>query len=366
MSGEELQLVKEAFNSNYIAPIGPMIDRFEAEFADYVGIPHCLCLSSGTAAMHLALCELGVGPGDFVIASSLTFIGSISSVVHLGAELIFIDSDEASWNLDPELLEIELKEMADQGNLPKAVIPTDLYGQCVNLPRIMEICQAYDIPVICDSAEAMGASIRGKHAGFGASAAIYSFNGNKIITSSGGGMLASENKDLIDHARFLATQARDPAPHYEHTEVGYNYRMSNVVAAIGLGQLHVLDERVNQRRKICAAYQEQLGDLPGISFMPEAEYGRSNRWLTVILVDPVQFGASREDIRLSLESDQIESRPVWKPMHLQPVFRENRMIGGAVAERFFEFGLCLPSGSQMSDSDIERVCEKVRSCGFAS
>jgi len=360
MGGEELELVKEAFASNYIAPIGPMINRFEAEMAEYLGIPHCLALASGTAAMHLALRELGVGAGDLVFASTLTFIGSVSPVTFLGAGLVFVDCDE-TWNIDPELVAAELARRSAAGEpLPKAVVPTDLYGQCANLPRLVEICDPYGIPVVVDSAEAMGATCNGLAAGRGGRASIYSFNGNKIITSSGGGLLASDDKDLIDHARFLATQARDPAPHYEHSTIGYNYRMSNVIAAIGLGQLHVLDDRVNRRREIFDTYVEHLGDLPGFAFMPEAEYGRCNRWLTTLTIDPAVAGTDRETVRLALESENIESRPVWKPMHLQPVFEGCAVLGGERSESLFDQGLCLPSGTALTEADLQRIIGCVR------
>jgi len=240
-------------------------------------------------------------------------------------------------------------------------VPTDLYGQCANLPRLLEVCEPYGIPVVADSAEALGATCGGQPAGKGARASIYSFNGNKIITSSGGGMLASEDKDLIDHARFLSTQARDPAPHYEHTTVGYNYRMSNIVAAIGLGQLHVLDERVNRRREIFDHYFDALGDLPGFEFMPEAPSGRCNRWLTTLSIDPERAGTDREKIRLCLEAENIESRPVWKPMHLQPVFKQCASVGGAVSERLFDHGLCLPSGTALTKDELDLVVGLVRS-----
>jgi dTDP-4-amino-4,6-dideoxygalactose transaminase len=415
MGDEEFNFVREAFASNYIAPLGPMVDAFEREFAEYTGIPHCLALASGTAAMHLALRELSVGPGDEVLASTHTFIGSISPVTFLGGSLAFVDSDPATGNMDPVLLSEELAECAKRGKLPKAVIPTDLYGQCCDLPRLMEICARYQVPIVSDSAEAMGAfyaehdesrkqkvenrnalseesrkqkvenrnALPGKltsvpestpisafcfplstlkHAGYGARAAVYSFNGNKIMTTSGGGMLASDDEKLIAHARKLSQQARDPAPHYEHTEIGYNYRMSNILAAIGRGQLRVLDERVAAKRRIFESYQQLLGDLPGITFMPEAPTGRCNRWLTVIQIDPAHFGTTSEQVRLALEAENIESRPVWKPMHLQPVFRGCRVRGGAVSERLFQLGLCLPSGTAMTPADIERVAGIVRRC----
>jgi dTDP-4-amino-4,6-dideoxygalactose transaminase len=365
LGGEELVFVQQAFASNYIAPLGPMVDAFECEFAEYTGIPHCLALASGTAAMHLALRELGVGPGDEVLASTLTFIGSVSPAVYQGATLAFIDADEATWNMDPDLLAEELAACAKRGKLPKAVIPTDLYGQCANLPKISTICAEYAVPVIADAAEAMGALYTetdgaSVHAGHDARAAVFSFNGNKIITTSGGGMLASHDQALIEHARKLSQQAREPTPHYEHCEIGYNYRMSNIVAAIGRGQLQVLDARVRRKREIFQQYREQLGDLPGISFMPEAGYSRANRWLTVIQLDPVRCGVTAEAVRLALEAENIESRPVWKPMHLQPVFRGLRCRGGEVSQRLFERGLCLPSGTAMTDQDLERVSEIVR------
>ena len=375
MGTEELELVKEAFASNYIAPLGPMVDALEEEFAAYTGIPHCLALCSGTAAIHLALRHLGIGAGDRVVASTLTFIGSISPITCEGAEPVFIDCDRQTWNMDPRLLKEELEESAATGRLPKAVIPTDIYGQCCDLPRIRAVCDAFDVPVVCDSAEAAGARYRAsgidagepegaawRHAGFDAWAAVYSFNGNKIITTGGGGMLASHDRELIDHARKLATQARDPAAHYEHSEIGFNYRMSNVLAAIGRGQLRLLDQRVDRRREIFAAYRARLQDLPGIAFMPEAPYGRSTRWLTVVLISSADFGAPPEDIRLALEAENIEARPLWKPMHLQPVFRGRRVRGGAISEDLFARGLCLPSGTAMEDTDVDRVCDVFRRC----
>ncbi len=359
MSGMELPFIHEAFDSNYIAPLGPSVDGFEHEFSKMTGITHTLAVSSGTAAMHLTLRHLNVGPQDEVIASSLTFIGSVSPAVMLGARPVFIDSDMSSWNMDPDLLQEEVESCLKKNRRPKAIIPTDLYGQSADLDRIVKIGKQFDIPVISDSAEAVGASYKGRHAGSGATAAIFSFNGNKIITTSGGGMLASENKELIDHARCLAQQARDPAPHYEHSEIGFNYRMSNVLAAIGRAQLKVLPERVLAKRKIFDFYKESLGGLKGIEFMPEADYGSSNRWLTVILVDPVLFGADREEIRLALEKRNIESRPVWKPMHLQPVFKGCRIRGGAICEDLFRKGLCLPSGTAMTQNDLEKVVETI-------
>ncbi len=383
-----MSFVEEAFESNYIAPLGPQVDAFEREFADYIGIRHCVALSSGTAAMHLAMRILGVGQADEVIASSLTFIGSVTPAVFQWAELTFVDCDRESWNIDPGLLEEELERCEKRGKLPKVVVPTDLYGQCCDLPRILDICHRYDIPVICDSAESLGAqyltqrrkraSINDNwvHAGVGARAAVFSFNGNKIITTSGGGMLASDDEGLIEHARFLAQQARENFAHYEHVEIGYNYRMSNILAAIGRGQLKVLDERVKRKRELFDYYQNALGELPGIKFMPEPEWSRSNRWLTVILITPEEFGADKEMVRLALEAENIESRPVWKPMHLQPVFNPHntlrkgvnaqngknhkaRAVGGIVAEDLFERGLCLPSGTAMTEGDQDRVIQTI-------
>jgi dTDP-4-amino-4,6-dideoxygalactose transaminase len=411
MSGYEKEFIDDAFESNYIAPLGPQVDAFEKEFAEYVGLKHSVALSSGTAATHLALRILEVSEGDVVFASTLTFIGSVSPITFLGAIPVFIDSNRETWNMNPDLLERELEQCNENGQLPKAVIPTDLYGQCCNLPRIVDICDRYDIPVICDSAEAMGSRFRRsfsgfqildegnqtsdfgvrtsgfwKHAGAGAKAVVYSFNGNKIITTSGGGMLASDDKVFIDYARFLSQQARDPLSHYEHKEIGYNYRMSNILAAIGRGQLRVLDDRVKRKREIFNYYRNAMLDLPGIEFMPEASYCRSNRWLTVIFVTPEKFGADREKIRLALEAENIESRPVWKPMHLQPVFdcqpnrKEDgtlgngsakkgkkpkkryraRVVGGSVAEDLFDRGLCLPSGTAMTEADIDRVVSIIK------
>ena len=402
MGGEELRFIKEAFKSNYIAPLGPQVDAFEQEFAEYTGIKHCAAVSSGTAAMHLSLRHLGIGPGDEVFASTLTFIGSVTPVVFEGATPVFIDCDRESWNMDVGLLEEELARCAEKGELPKAVIPTDLYGQCCELGRIVGICDRYGVPVVCDSAESLGARYQKtedggrrtedggqrtedggrrsgevwRHAGCGARATVFSFNGNKIMTTSGGGMLASDDEDLIVHAKKLSQQAREDFPHYEHVEIGFNYRMSNVLAAIGRGQLRVIEERVRRKREIFDYYKTALGDLPGIEFMPETEWSRANRWLTVVLITPEAFGVDREQVRLALGEENIEARPVWKPMHLQPVFQieahgakskaQNgkqripaRSVGGKVAEDLFERGLCLPSGTAMTNGDLDRVIETI-------
>jgi dTDP-4-amino-4,6-dideoxygalactose transaminase len=362
MGGEELNFVREAFASNYIAPLGPMVDAFEKDFTEYTGINHCVAVVSGTAAMHIALHCLGVTRNDEVLASTLTFIGSVTPIIFQGATPIFIDSDRASWNMSPGLLEEELETSLNENRRPKAIIPTDIYGQCADMQRILDIGRRFNIPVISDSAESLGAQYKGRHAGKDAAASIFSFNGNKIITTSGGGMLASDNKDLIDRARYLSQQARDPAPHYEHSEIGYNYRMSNILAAIGRGQLRVLNEGIRRRREIFAYYKQTLSDLPGLEFMPEAPYGKCTRWLTVILISPDEFGANRETVRLALEAGNIESRPVWKPMHQQPVFRGCKIRGGSVSEDLFDRGLCLPSGTALKNSDLERIVSIIRKC----
>ncbi|UZP69159.1 aminotransferase class I/II-fold pyridoxal phosphate-dependent enzyme [Desulfovibrio mangrovi] len=362
MGGQELAFVHEAFESNFIAPLGPMVTGFENDFAALSGIPHCAALASGTAALHLAMRQLGITAGDVVLASSLTFIGSVSPITFMGAEPVFIDSDHATWNMDPNLLEDAIKDYCGKGKTPAAVVVTDLYGQCADYDALRSVLDRNGIPLVIDAAESVGAFYKGRHAGNGGTCAAFSFNGNKIITTSGGGLLASEDEALITRARWLSQQAREAAPHYEHKEIGYNYRMSNVVAAIGRGQLIALPDRVRQKRALFDKYVAALGDLPGISFMPEAEYGTSNRWLTVMLVDEKQFGASPETIRLALERENIESRPVWKPMHLQPVFEGCTMYGGSVCESLFDKGLCLPSGTAMTDADFDRIVALIKNC----
>lgn len=355
MSGLEQQYVQEVFASNWIAPLGPQVDAFEQEFCTVTGARHALALSSGTAALHLALRLSGVGPGDEVLVSTLTFSASVNPIIYEGGYPTFIDSEPASWNMDPDLLAETLAARARAGKLPKAVVVVHLYGQSANLEPIMAACQRYDVPLIEDAAEALGATYQGKTPGTFGKAGIFSFNGNKIITTSGGGMLVSDDKAFIDHARKLATQARDPAPHYEHSEIGYNYRLSNILAGVGRGQLAALEQRVQARRANFAYYAAMLGDLPGICFMPEAPWGRHTRWLTVMTIDPLQFGADRDKVRLALEAENIEARPVWKPMHLQPVFASYQCIGGQVAEVLFQDGLCLPSGSSLTRADQDRI-----------
>ena len=360
MSGEELNLINEVFASNWIAPLGPMVDAFEKEFATEVGVDHAAALSSGTAAIHLALRLLDVGPGDKVVCSAFTFCGSVNPILYQSAEPVFVDSEPESWNMDPRLLEQEIRRMAEKGKLPKAVIPVHLYGQCADMDPIMNVCNEFEIPVIEDAAEALGAEHKGRSAGSMGKFGVFSFNGNKIITTSGGGMLVSNDEAMIKRCRFLATQARDPAPHYEHTQIGYNYRMSNVLAAIGRGQLRALKDRVQRKREIFAEYQRNLQGMPGITFMPEPEWSVSNRWLTCVLIDSDVFGATPEAIRAKLEEHKIESRPLWKPMHLQPVYREYRMVGGEVSEYLFKHGLCLPSGTAMQDEDISYICDIIK------
>jgi len=357
LGGDELQLVLEAFASNWIAPLGPHVDAFERELAEYVGVRHAAALSSGTGALHLALRLSGVRPGDEVICSSFTFSASANPITYEGAKPVFIDSEEQSWNMDPALLAEELAACAEHGQLPRAVIVVDLYGQCADYDSLGAICREYNIPLIQDSAEALGATYKGQAAGGQGHVGIFSFNGNKIITTSGGGMLVSDDEQLIERARFLATQARDPAPHYQHSAIGFNYRMSNVLAAIGRGQLRVLAERVAARRQNFLAYEAALASLDGIEMMPLAPYGGGNFWLTCITIDPKRFGADREDVRLALAAHNIESRPLWKPLHLQPIFAGCRVRERGVAASAFERGLCLPSGSSLTSAELTRICE---------
>ena len=362
MGSREHQFVTEAFETNWIAPIGPHVDAFEQEFCQKVGASHATAVSSGTAALHLALKLVGVGAGDEVFCSSLTFSASANPIVYLGAKPVFIDSDSTSWNMNPELLHTALAQRAQAGKLPKAVILVHLYGQSADIDPILKSCQQYGVAVIEDAAEALGATYKGRSPGTFGTIGIFSFNGNKIITTSGGGMLVSEDASFTSKAKFLATQARDPAPHYQHSEIGYNYRMSNVLAGIGRGQLMVLNDRVAARRRNCAVYEQGLGHLPGIEFMPEAPWGNATRWLTCLTIDPTAFGVDREHVRLALAAAQIEARPVWKPLHLQPIFEEYDRFGGEVAEDLFDRGLCLPSGSNLSDEDLACVIDEIVKC----
>jgi dTDP-4-amino-4,6-dideoxygalactose transaminase len=361
MSGNENAHIQEAFDGNWVSPLGPHVDAFEREFCKLVGSRHAAALSSGTAALHLALILAGVEAGDDVMVSSLTFSASVNPIVYLGARPVFIDSDRASWNVDPELLVEAVMERARRGRLPKCVIPVHLYGQSVDMAPVLEVCERHGIPVVEDAAESLGATYGDRAPGTMGRVGIFSFNGNKIITTSGGGMLVSDDEVLVARARKLATQARDPAPHYQHSEIGYNYRLSNILAGIGRAQLEVLEDRVAARRRNFEYYAQALGDLPGIEFMPEAPWGRHTRWLTTLTINSAEFGADREAVRLALEADNIETRPVWKPMHLQPVFAQYEVIGGSVSEDLFARGLCLPSGSNLPETDMERVVSAVRS-----
>lgn len=360
MGGDELRLVTEAFASNWIAPLGPHVDAFEQEFAARVGAADAAALSSGTAALHLAMRWLNLQPGDEVICPTLTFSATINPVLYERAKPVFVDCEEQSWNMAPALLAEAVEDRIKRGRRPKAVVLVHIYGQSADIAPIAATCARHGLPLIEDAAEALGATYGGKAPGSFGLCGVHSFNGNKIITASGGGMLVSNDAQLIEKARYWATQARDPAPHYQHSELGFNYRMSNVLAAIGRGQLRVLDERVRARRANCETYRRALADVPGITFMPEAPWGRSTRWLTCIQIDPAAFGADREALRQALELENIEARPVWKPMHLQPVFAGCETYGGSVAERLFERGLCLPSGSNLQPADLERVVAAVR------
>ena len=360
MGKDEFELVREAFATNWIAPLGPQVDAFEKEFAEAVGSPYAAALSSGTAAIHLSLRMLGLRRGEEVFVSTLTFSASVNPIVYEGGVPVFIDSDRKSWNMDPGLLAEALGKRAAAGRLPRAVILVHLYGQCADTDAVAALCDRHGVALIEDAAEALGATYKGRSPGSRGRTGIFSFNGNKIITTSGGGMLVSGDAGLIRKAKFLATQARDPAPHYEHSEIGYNYRMSNVLAAIGRGQLRVLPERVEARRRNFEFYRRAFADLEGIEFMPEAPWGRCTRWLTCLLIDPGKFGADREVLREALAADNIEARPVWKPMHRQPVFAGCDCFGGGVAEDLFTRGLCLPSGSNLTEDDLGRVAAVVR------
>ncbi|OHD78693.1 MAG: aminotransferase DegT [Sulfuricurvum sp. GWF2_44_89] len=353
MGGNELTYIQEAFDANYIAPVGRNIDEFEKQIKEYTGAKYALAVSSGTAAIHLALRVLGIKDGDEVMASTFTFIGSVAPILYERCTPFFIDSDTASWNLDPNLLEEELSQRAKNGKKqPKALILTHLYGQCADIVRIQNICEHYGVHLIEDAAESLGATFEGRHTGTFGKLGIYSFNGNKIITTSGGGILVSDDEELISYARHLSTQARDDAPHYEHSEYGYNYRMSNITAGIGRGQMEVLSERIERRREIFNLYQQELNAIEGLSFMPELPSSVGNRWLTTILL-PERL--SPENIRVALEKENIESRPLWKPMHAQPLFKDAPRRTNGTSDTFFERGICLPSGSSMDNDDIQRI-----------
>lgn len=361
LTGFEAQYVQEAFDSNWIAPLGPQVDAFEREFAAYHGDGmHAAALSSGTAALHLALIAAGVEAGDEVLVSTFTFAGSVFPISYLGATPTFIDSEATSWNMDPALLEETLERRSRRGRLPRAVVVVHLYGQSADMTPIVHACERFGVPLIEDAAEALGGTHEGVPLGTLGHSAIYSFNGNKIVTTSGGGMLVARDPAVVARARKLATQAREPSPHYEHAEIGYNYRMSNILAAIGRGQFRMLDERVEARRRIFRRYARNLADVPGITMMPEAPWARHTRWLSCLTVAPDRAGTDSEALRLALEAENIEARPLWKPMHLQPVFDGCECVDGGVAARLFRSGLCLPSGSYLSDEQVDRTSAIVR------
>lgn len=357
MGGSEQKFVNEAFDTNWIAPLGPHVDGFENDLAKYTKSKHAAALSSGTSAIHLALIMLGVKTGDEVICQSMTFSASANPIAYTGATPVFVDSEEKTWNMCPEKLREAIEDRIAKGKKPKAIIPVHLYGMPAQMDKIIDVANEFDIPVIEDAAEALGSSIDGKAAGTFGLMGVLSFNGNKIITTSGGGALISDEEDYIRKSRFLATQARDAAPHYQHSEIGYNYRMSNVCAAIGRGQMQVLDEHIALRRRNFELYRTAFKDIEGISFLDEPEGYFSNRWLSTILVHPDKAKVNREDIRIELEKDNIESRPLWKPMHIQPVFKGTAYYGNGVAEKLFENGLCLPSGSNLHVVDLNRVID---------
>jgi pyridoxal phosphate-dependent aminotransferase EpsN len=355
MSGHEQEFVAEAFRTNWLSSVGPNVDAFEDEFAKRIGRPS-VALSSGTAALHLALRLLGVGPGDDVICPTLTFVATANPIVYLGGNPVFVDSERVSWNLDPNVLEDALRRRARR---PKAVIVVHLFGQSADLDAIQTVCRRYDVPLVEDAAEALGATYRGKEVGTFGDVAVFSFNGNKIITTTGGGMLVSATRDWVEKARFWSQQARDPGVAYEHSELGFNYRMSNVLAGIGRGQLQVLDERVRQRRAIAFRYRDAFAGQAGLELMPQADWGFHTNWLSCFLVDQGVLGCSRDGIIEALAERNIEARPIWKPMHVQSLYRNAERHGGQVAEDLFQRGICLPSSSFLDEKTQDRVIEVV-------
>jgi dTDP-4-amino-4,6-dideoxygalactose transaminase len=357
----EQDFVQEAFRTNWIAPLGPNVDAFERELADHVGVKYAAAVSSGTAAIHLALILLGVTTGDTVFCSTLTFSASANPIVYQGAEPVFIDSDDESWNMSPVALERALVAAEQAGRLPKAVIVVSLYGQSADMDPLVALCERFGVPLVEDAAESLGAKYKGRASGTFGKLGIYSFNGNKIITTSGGGMLVSDDRELIEKAKFLATQARDPAPHYQHSVIGYNYRMSNILAGVGRGQLSVLEDRVAARRAVFDRYQSALADV-GIRWMPEPDWSFSTHWLTACTIDPAT-GMTSERMIKALSAEMIEARPVWKPMHLQPVFQHCQYFTAgdeSVSDRLFDQGICLPSGSNMALADVDRIIDVIK------
>jgi pyridoxal phosphate-dependent aminotransferase EpsN len=359
MGGREQRFVADAFASNWLSTVGPHVTGFEEDFEALLGVP-AVAVASGTAAIHLGLRVLGVGPGDEVFCPTLTFVASVNPVRYLGAQPVFLDSEAGSWNLDPQLLVDVLKKRADQNRLPRCVVVVHLFGQCADMDPIVAACAEYGIPLLEDAAEALGANYKGRAAGTLGDIAAFSFNGNKIITTTGGGMLVAKKREWVDRARFWATQARDPGVAYEHSQMGYNYRLSNVLAAIGRGQLEVLPLRVQQRRAIAFRYRAGLSDIPGISLMPQAHYGLHTNWLSCFLIDEKQFGRSRDALMQHLDAAGIESRPVWKPMHLQPLYADCEVFGGQLAEHLFECGICLPSSSSLSVDEVLIIINQIR------
>ena len=359
MGGMEEIYVRSAFTSNWLSTVGPNITAFEEEFEGRIGLP-AVALSSGTAAIHLGLKLLGVQDGDEVFCPTLTFVATANPIRYMRAKPVFLDSDRATWNMDPQILEEALRERARRNRLPRAVIVVHIFGQCADMDPIIEACRRYNVPVLEDAAEALGATYKGRPAGTLGDVAAFSFNGNKIITTTGGGMLVAQKREWVDKARFWSTQARDPGIAYEHSEIGYNYRMSNVLAGIGRGQLEVLNLRVKQRRAIAFRYRDAFADLPGILLMPQACYGLHTNWLSCFLVDEERFGCSRDQLIDALDAANIESRPVWKPMHLQPLYSSADRYGGEVAEELFLQGICLPSSSSLSEAEQLYVINEVR------
>lgn len=364
MGENELKYVQEAFATNWVAPLGPNVDGFEGDIAQFLGQDlHVAALSSGTSALHLALILLGIESGDEVICQSMTFSASANPIAYQKAQPIFVDSEEDTWNMSPDILEIAIKDRIAKGKKPKAIIVVHLYGMPAKMEAIMHIANLYDIPVIEDAAEALGSKYKGRALGTFGAMSILSFNGNKIITTSGGGALVAAKEDWIKKARFLATQARDAAPHYQHSHIGYNYRMSNICAGIGRGQMEVLSQRVEQRRKNFAFYQKAFSNMAPISFQMESDSNFfSNRWLSTILIDATGNTPTREGIRKALEKENIECRPLWKPMHLQPVFSDAPFYGNGTSEKLFDQGLCLPSGSNLTEDDLTRVVKHIKAC----
>lgn len=363
MGGEELDYIKQAFAENWIAPVGPHVNAFEKEVADYVGVKGAVALSSGTAAIHLALRYLGIGQGDIVFCSSLTFAASCNPILYQGGVPVFIDSERSTWNMSPVALEKAFQDAEKNGQMPKAVVVAELYGQSADMDKIVELCDKYDVPIVEDSAEALGATYKGKYCGTLGKFGIFSFNGNKIITTSGGGMLVSDDLEALEKARFWATQAREPARHYQHNEYGYNYRLSNILAGIGRAQLKLLEQRVAEKRQVFDNYYNALGHIEGIDFMPEANFGRANRWLTVMTIDPEKCGIQAWELVDALAKENIESRPVWKPMHLQPLYKDCKYYSHSeesISDDLFAKGICLPSGTSLSKEDQERVISIIK------